>query len=143
MRVMLFNVGRVCVKIAGREAGHKCVIVKKIDNNFVLIDGDVRRRKCNINHLMPLEYEISIKTTTKSDEIKKELIKLGLMREKLRHKEKKEKKPRPRRVKKKKVSEKVKKESIKKTVTKTTKKSTTKTAVKKKAVKKTTKKASK
>ena len=29
------EVGRVCVKTAGREAGEKCAIVEIIDENFV------------------------------------------------------------------------------------------------------------
>ena len=29
------EVGRVCVKISGREAGEKCEIVEIIDENFV------------------------------------------------------------------------------------------------------------
>ncbi len=33
------EVGRVCVKLNGREAGRKCVIVDVIDKNFVLITG--------------------------------------------------------------------------------------------------------
>jgi large subunit ribosomal protein L14e len=47
----MFEVGRVCVKIAGRDAGKRCVIVDLIDKNFVMVDGETRRRKCNIRHL--------------------------------------------------------------------------------------------
>ncbi|MEM5790964.1 MAG: 50S ribosomal protein L14e, partial [Candidatus Aenigmatarchaeota archaeon] len=36
---MPLEVGRVCLKIAGREAGKYCVVLKKIDDNFVLITG--------------------------------------------------------------------------------------------------------
>jgi len=54
------EVGRICVKIAGREAGRKCVIVDIIDENYVLITGPkqltgVKRRRCNINHIEPLD----------------------------------------------------------------------------------------
>ena len=55
------EIGRLCVKIAGRDAGRKCVVVDTVDDNFVLIDGDVRRRKCNIKHLEPLADTIDIK----------------------------------------------------------------------------------
>ena len=41
----MIDVGRVCVKIAGRDAGKKAVVVEKIDSNFVLIDGQTRRRR--------------------------------------------------------------------------------------------------
>ncbi len=33
------EVGRICVKLTGREAGKKCVIVDVIDKSFVLITG--------------------------------------------------------------------------------------------------------
>ena len=45
------EIGQVCIKTAGREAGLICVVVDKIDENFVLVDGQVRRRKCNVLHL--------------------------------------------------------------------------------------------
>ena len=49
------EVGRQCIKIAGREAGKKCEIVAIIDENFVEIDGEeVKNRRCNINHLEPI-----------------------------------------------------------------------------------------
>ena len=49
------EVGRQCIKIAGREAGKKCEIVAIIDENFVEIDGEeVKNRRCNINHLEPM-----------------------------------------------------------------------------------------
>jgi len=47
----MFDVGRICYKIAGRDAGKIAVVVQKIDEKNVMIEGDVRRRKCNINHL--------------------------------------------------------------------------------------------
>jgi large subunit ribosomal protein L14e len=56
----MFEIGRVCVKIAGRDAGLKCVVVDVLDNNFVLIDGQTRRRKCNMVHLEPLPQKLSI-----------------------------------------------------------------------------------
>jgi large subunit ribosomal protein L14e len=56
----MFNIGRICVKITGRDAGKKCVIIDVIDNHFVMIDGQTRRRKCNIKHLEPLNQEVQI-----------------------------------------------------------------------------------
>jgi len=51
----IFSPGRVCVKIAGREAGRHCAILEIIDENFVVIEGpEVRKRKCNILHLEPI-----------------------------------------------------------------------------------------
>ncbi|HIH10296.1 MAG TPA: 50S ribosomal protein L14e [Candidatus Diapherotrites archaeon] len=52
------DVGTVCVKTTGREAGKKAVVAQVVDDNFVIIDGadnsGVRRRKCNIAHLIPI-----------------------------------------------------------------------------------------
>ena len=55
------EVGRVCVKTAGREAGEKCVIIELIDEKFVEVVGtSVKNRRCNIGHLEPLEKTIDV-----------------------------------------------------------------------------------
>ncbi len=56
----VFDVGRVCMKIAGRDARKKCVVVEVIDSIYVTIDGETRRRKCNIAHLEPLDVVVDI-----------------------------------------------------------------------------------
>lgn len=67
------EVGRVCVKIAGREAGEKCVIVEVIDDKFVEVVGtNIKNRRCNIKHLEPVDQTIEIKSDN-LEEIKKEL----------------------------------------------------------------------
>ncbi len=67
------EVGRVCVKIAGREAGEKCVIVEIIDDKFVEVVGtNIKNRRCNIKHLEPVDQTIEIKSGNVED-IKKEL----------------------------------------------------------------------
>lgn len=67
------EVGRVCVKISGREAGEKCVIVEVIDDKFVEIVGtNIKNRRCNIKHLEPVDQTIEIKSDNVED-IKKEL----------------------------------------------------------------------
>lgn len=68
------EVGRIYVKLAGREAGKKCVIVDIIDKNFVLITGPktvtgVKRRRANINHIEPLQDKIKIKRGASDDEV--------------------------------------------------------------------------
>ncbi|MAG08197.1 50S ribosomal protein L14e, partial [Candidatus Woesearchaeota archaeon] len=50
---MLNQIGRLVVKTAGRDAGKKALIVDSLDKSHVLIDGETRRRKCNIAHLEP------------------------------------------------------------------------------------------
>lgn len=75
----MMEVGRVCVKIAGREAGEKCVIVDVLDRNFVLVFGPrVRKRRCNISHLEPTDKKIDINPNTPADEILKKLNDLGI-----------------------------------------------------------------
>jgi large subunit ribosomal protein L14e len=70
----MLEIGRVCIKIAGRDAGNTCIIVDNIDEKTVLIDGNVRRRKCNIKHLEPLKDVIKIKKGAPTSEIHKAMV---------------------------------------------------------------------
>ena len=88
----MLEVGRVCLKVLGREAGKKCVVVEKVNDNFVLVDGETRRRRCNINHLEPLDLVLKIKKDANNDDIIDALSKAGLKAEKKKPKQKKEKK---------------------------------------------------
>ena len=68
------EVGRVCVKVAGREAGRKCVIVDVMDKSFVVVTGPkkitgVKRRRVNINHVAPTESVIPIKRGASDEEV--------------------------------------------------------------------------
>ncbi len=74
----MFEPGRLCVKIAGRDAGKTCVIVKRVDDLIVLIDGETRRRKCNIRHLEPLEKTVDLNEDASHDEVKAVFEKIGL-----------------------------------------------------------------
>ena len=74
----MYKVGRLCVKLAGRDAGKKCVIVDVLKDNYVMIDGSTRRRKCNITHLEPLNKVIKIKKKATHAEIAKAFKKLKL-----------------------------------------------------------------
>jgi large subunit ribosomal protein L14e len=70
------EVGRICVKLNGRETGQKCVIVDVIDKNFVLVTGPkkvsgIRRRRTNVKHLEPTEDTIDIKKGASDDEVTK------------------------------------------------------------------------
>ena len=88
---MVMKIGRLAIKTAGREAGKKCVIVDVIDNNYVLIDGDVRRKRCNITHLEPLGETIKIEKNASHDMVVKEFKKLAIEIKESKPKEKKEK----------------------------------------------------
>jgi large subunit ribosomal protein L14e len=95
----MIEIGRLCVKIAGRDAGKKCLIVDIVDENHVLIDGETRRRKCNVNHLELLEQVVKIKKGASHEEIIAEFKRLGL---EARVTKKKAKTERPKKVRKKK-----------------------------------------
>lgn len=82
----IFDVGRVCVKIAGREAGRKCVVVDIVDDNFVVVTGPktltgVKRRRVNTKHLEPIPYKIDIPKGASDDEVLQALEKAGLVSE--------------------------------------------------------------
>jgi large subunit ribosomal protein L14e len=70
------EVGRVCVKVAGRESGRKCVIVDVMDKSFVVVTGPkkvtgVKRRRVNINHVAPIEDTVQIKRGASDEEVTK------------------------------------------------------------------------
>ena len=67
----MFEIGKICIKIAGRDAGKVAVVVDVIDDKIVLIDGNVRRRKCNISHLEPLDGDVKIKKGASTSEVHK------------------------------------------------------------------------
>lgn len=68
------EVGRICVKLYGREAGRKCVIVDMIDKNFVLVTGPkkvngVKRRRTNVKHLEPTDESIDVKKGASDEDV--------------------------------------------------------------------------
>ena len=87
----MFEVGRLCVKTAGRDAGRKCVVTDVINPHYVMIDGETRRRKCNIAHLEPLATTIKIAKGASHEEVQKEFEKLGLQPRSTKPKQKAEK----------------------------------------------------
>ena len=80
------EVGRIYVKLTGREAGRKCVIIDIIDKNFVLITGPkqvtgVKRRRTNINHIEPLQDKIKVKRGASDEEVTEALEASGKLEE--------------------------------------------------------------
>ena len=69
----IYNVGRVCIKLAGRDAGKKCVVVNVVDEAFVLVDGETRRRKVNIRHLEPMDQIVDVADNATTDVVAKAL----------------------------------------------------------------------
>ena len=115
----MYEIGRLCVKLAGRDAGKKCVIVEVLKDNYVMIDGATRRRKCNITHLEPLNSVIKINKKATHAEITKAFKKLKIVV--LTTKPKKSK-TRPKKIRVSNVSKAPVKKGIKKTDKKPTKK---------------------
>lgn len=75
----VYDIGRLCVKLTGREAGHYCVIVDVIDKNYLLIDGlKIRRRRVNYKHIEPLADSIDIKKGAKHEDIEAAIKKAKL-----------------------------------------------------------------
>ena len=105
----MMEVGRLCVKLAGRDAGMKCLIVDVLDNNLVLIDGQTRRRKCNVRHLEPLETVVKIDKGADSATVASELKKLNVLVSERKTKERKE---RPKKVRKHTLKEKQEKKKV-------------------------------
>jgi large subunit ribosomal protein L14e len=76
------EVGRICVKLSGREAGRKCVVVDIVDKSFVLITGPkrvtgVRRRRANVNHVEPLQDTLGIKRRASDEQVEEALKAAG------------------------------------------------------------------
>ena len=58
----ILQVGRVCIKKFGRDAGSRAVITKVIDGNFVNVITAIRQRerRCNVSHLEFLDEMVDV-----------------------------------------------------------------------------------
>ena len=79
------TVGRICIKIAGREAGKYCVVLSNPKDNFIQVTGPkvltgVKRRRCNVDHLEPTEYQVKIQGVAEDKSIIDILDKEGLIK---------------------------------------------------------------
>jgi large subunit ribosomal protein L14e len=84
----MFEIGRVCVKLAGRDSNKKCIVIDVIDDKTVLIDGETRRRKCNIKHLEPLEQTVKVSKNASATEVAKVFKEMGIEIKETKQKEK-------------------------------------------------------
>ncbi|MDI3474261.1 MAG: large subunit ribosomal protein L14e [Candidatus Woesearchaeota archaeon] len=93
----MFEIGRICLKTAGRDAGKYGIVIKQEEAQYVLIDGYTRRRKVNVKHLEPTSKLVDIKENASTEEVKKALEKAGFkekpMRKPIKKKEEEPKKP--------------------------------------------------
>lgn len=75
---MVMELGRVCVKLAGHDAGKRCVIVEVLDSNYVVVSGTgIKRRRCNIAHLEPTDKKLDIPKGASDEEVKRALEAAG------------------------------------------------------------------
>ncbi len=74
----MFTTGRVCLKKAGRDAGKYCVVISDLEEGYVVVDGQTRRKKFNIQHLEPTEKVVEVKKDADSSTVKSALEKLGI-----------------------------------------------------------------
>jgi len=96
----MIEIGQVCIKIAGRDAGKLCAVIDTIDDRYVVIEGATRRKKCNVRHLEPMIKKLEIKKNASHDEVIAEMKKAGYeIKEPEHKKEKKEKKEKPQKAK--------------------------------------------
>lgn len=93
-KIPAIEIGRICTKMKGREAGKKCVIVDIIDKSFVLITGPktltgIKRRRVNVQHVTSTEdcvkitrgaSDVDVLKALETDE-KIELMKIEIPRE--------------------------------------------------------------
>jgi large subunit ribosomal protein L14e len=77
----MVDIGRVCVKIAGRDAGKKCVVIDVLGKEMVMIEGETRRRKCNVAHIEPLDKKVDIKKGASHEDVMAALKSAGLIKE--------------------------------------------------------------
>jgi large subunit ribosomal protein L14e len=80
------EVGRLCIKQLGRENGKKCVIIDVMDKSFVLVTGPrkvtgLKRRRVNINHVMPLVDKIEVKRGASDEEVVQALEAAGKLKD--------------------------------------------------------------
>lgn len=66
----LIEIGRVCLKLAGRKAGIKVVIVDFNQKGEPIVEGlRMKRKRANPLHLFPTTKKISISKGTGSEEV--------------------------------------------------------------------------
>lgn len=71
-------IGQVCIKLTGRESGRYCIIIDAVNDNFVTIDGNVKRRRCNIDHLEFLNKKINIAKGASTEQVLEALKNSGI-----------------------------------------------------------------
>lgn len=77
----IFDVGRVCKKTRGIDAGKICVVTAKPEKGFTTVIGpNIPKTKVNIKHLEPTPKTVKIDKNTSQPEVTELLKKEGLIR---------------------------------------------------------------
>lgn len=67
------KIGQLVLKTAGRDGNNLGVVVDILDKNYVLVDGNTRRKKVNIKHIEPVNKVLKIKKGASTSEVQKAL----------------------------------------------------------------------
>ncbi len=64
------EIGTVCIKTTGRNAGQKVVVVELEKDGFVVVEGPaVKRKRCNPMHLFITPEKINVKKGAKREDV--------------------------------------------------------------------------
>ncbi len=75
----MLNVGRLCIKTAGRDAMQYCVVIEEVDEKNVLVDGNTRRKNVNKAHLEPLNKVLDVKKGASTKDVFAAFEKAGIV----------------------------------------------------------------
>jgi large subunit ribosomal protein L14e len=72
----MFQIGRVCYKIAGRDSNLPCVIID-VTEKGILVDGATRRRIVNVLHIEPTTQVLKVGKGASTEVVVKALTDAG------------------------------------------------------------------
>ncbi len=81
---MAVEIGRLVIKIAGRDAGLKGVVINILGGHRVLVTGPktltgLRRKPVNLRHLILLPHKVNIERESSDEEVLKALERQNLV----------------------------------------------------------------
>ena len=67
------NIGSLCIKTAGRKAGEKVIVIEidKEKHIATIIGKNIKKKKCNLRHLMPLNKTRTVNKNISQKEAEK------------------------------------------------------------------------
>jgi large subunit ribosomal protein L14e len=72
----MFQIGRVCYKIAGRDSNLPCVVID-VTKEGILVDGATRRRVVNPLHIEPTTQVLKVSKSATTQDVVKALTDAG------------------------------------------------------------------